>query len=458
MVRIATDKGNDGFCPSLLVAAIPCEPMPRRDGSCDPIEFPDLPPRRPRKAKAPPPPRLPRMGVHKGTGQGRVLLSGVTHYLGRAGSPEALERYAALIKEWIQAGRQPLRQAPTVTQAVLTMRGLFDQFLAYVDTSGRYRKAGKPTTQRQHFEWVANSLAEHFGGLPVAKLDEAGLVRWRDRLEANRKRTRTGINRLVAAALQVLRWGKSRGLVPKATWADVSAIEPLKRGEVGDRPETGRPRRAVSAEEAARVAEHCCRQVAAMVRLQALTGMRPGEVTGLRWADIDKRPIAGDRTGSWLYTVPAAKTAHHGHVTRYVLPPAAQKILNEFPALPTAFLFSPATAMAERRKRLRASRKSKPTTQTAERDAAARHDYADRWGINEYRHAVERACIAAKVARFTPHELRHGFLTWAANTLSLGAAAAAANHRNLTTTQRYVHLRRDDALAVAAAVEARALG
>jgi integrase len=186
--------------------------------------------------------------------------------------------------------------------------------------------------------------------------------------------------------------------------------------------------------------------------------MRPGEVCGMRWADIDKKPLAGDTTGSWLYVVPTGKTAHHGHVTRYVLPPAAQRILEQFPATPLAFIFSPAAAMAERRKRLRKARQTKVPAFQQQRDADALHEYADRWGLNEYRHAVERACVAAKVARFTPHELRHGFVTWAANALSLSAAAAAANHRNLTTTQGYVHVRHDDAIAVAAAVEARARG
>ena len=278
-------------------------------------------------------------------------------------------------------------------------------------------------------------------------------------LERDRHRTRSGINKLVAMALQVLRWGKTRKLVPKTAYADVAATEPLRRGECGDRPECGRPRRAVSDEEAEKVAAACkSTQVAAMVRLQALCGMRPGEVCGMRWADIDKTPMLGDTTGSWLYVVPAGKTSHHGHVTRYVLPPAAQKILEQFPATPLAYIFSPAAAMAERRKRLRANRKAPPTTQTKQRDANAQHDYGERWGINEYRHAVLRACTDAKVARFTPHELRHGFVTWAANALSLGAAAAAANHRNLTTTQRYVHVRHDDALAVAAAVQRRAAG
>ncbi|MBL8736220.1 MAG: site-specific integrase [Planctomycetes bacterium] len=398
------------------------------------------------------------MGLHKTSGQARVVLSGVEHYLGVWGTAESHERYAALVKKWLADGKQPQRRAPTVVQAVLTLRSLFDQFLAHADASGRYWKNGAPTTQRAQFDWVGDSLAATLGTLPVARLTEAGLMAWRDVLEQNRQRTRSGINRLVAAALQVLRWGRSRGLVPKPVWADVSVIEPLKRGEVGDRPEKGRPRRAVTAEEAERVAAKACRQVGAMIRLQALCGMRPGEVCCMRWVDIDKAPILGDKTGCWTYIVPNGKTSHHGHVTRYLLPVVAQKILLQFPALPLAYIFSPAAAMEERRNRLRAGRQSKLTPSHRERDAEANRDYATRWGLNEYRHAVDRACALAGVARFTPHELRHGFVTWAANTLSLTAAAAAANHRNLTTTQGYVHVRHDDALAVAAAVEARMRG
>lgn len=195
-----------------------------------------------------------------------------------------------------------------------------------------------------------------------------------------------------------------------------------------------------------------------MIRLQALVGMRPGEVCALRWADISKAPIEGDTVGCWLYTVQAGKTSHRGHVTRYLLPPAAQKILEQFPATPLAYVFSPAAAMAERRQRLRAARKTPPTGQTLARDATADRDYATRWGINEYRHAVERAAKAAKVERFTPHELRTGFATWACNALSLSAAAAALNHRHLTTTQGYVKVRANDALAVAAAMQARVTG
>lgn len=399
--------------------------------------------------------RMPKLSRHS-TGQARVVLGGKTYYCGVWGSPEAYARYAELLRQWKENGEQPAQRAPHAAQAVLKIRDLTAQFLDHIDATGRYQKNGKPTGQRAMFVNVIDSLTKFAGNIPMVRCTEATLVAWRDQLERNRKITRRGINRKVTMMLQIFKWGRARGLVPKIVWADVAALEPLKRGEVGDRPEHGRPRRAVTVEEVEKVAAHCCPHVAALLRLQSLCGMRPGEALAMRWADIDKGTIDGDTSGAWLYVVPGGgKTAHHGHVTRYILPKAAQEVLEQFPATPLAPIFSPAAAMAERRRRRRAQRKSKLTPSQKARDANALRDYARQWGINEYRHHVLRACISAGVAPFTPHEVRHGFVTWAANTLSLGAAAAAANHRNVTTTQRYVHVKPSDALTVAAAVQAR---
>lgn len=423
---------------------------------CASVRFPQVD--SPAMGKAPPPVRrrrTPKLSRHS-SGQARVVLGGKVHYCGVWGTPDAYARYAELLRTWQQGESAPRPKAPNAVQATLKVRDLTAQFLDHIDATGRYRKNGKPTGQRAMFVHVIDSLDRVCGDFPVTRCTEATLVAWRDRLERNPRITRRGINRKVTMVLQIFKWGRARGLVPKVVWADLAALEPLRRGEVGDRPETGRPRRAVTAEEVELVAAHCCPQVAALLRLQALCGMRPGEALAMRWADIDKTPIPGDRTGAWIYYVPGGgKTAHHGHVTRYVLPKAAQAILELFPATPLAPIFSPAAAMAERRKRRRACRKTRVQPSQQRRDADAARDYSDRWGINEYRRHVLRACEKAAVQPFTPHEVRHGFVTWAANTLSLGAAAAAANHRNVTTTQRYVHVQAADALTVAAAVQAR---
>jgi integrase len=398
--------------------------------------------------------RIPKLGRHS-SGQARVTLNGKVHYCGMWGTAEAHARYAELIREWQERGEQPAERAPNPVQASLRLGDLLRQFLEHVDATGRYRKNGKPNSHRAEFGNVIDSLTKFAGNVPVARLTEATLVSWRDQLERNRGLTRGGINRKVGKVVRMLRWGRARGLVPKVVWADVSAIEPLRRGECGDRPEHGRPRRAVDLDEVEKVAAHCAPQVGDVLRLQALCGMRPGEVLQIRWVDIDKRPLEGDTSGSWLYVVPGAKTSHHGHVTRYVLPKAAQEILERYPAVPMAYIFSPAAALAERRVRRRAARKSKLTPSQRQRDKNAKREYADTWDTHKYRRHVTRACEKAGVQTFTPHEVRHGFVTWAANALSLGAAAAAANHRSVTTTQRYVHVKQTDAITVAAAVQER---
>ena len=70
----------------------------------------------------------------------------------------------------------------------------------------------------------------------------------------------------------------------------------------------------------------------------------------LRWADIDKTPVIVDGVTLWTYRVPdeAAKTTHLGRAISYPVPPAAQRILEEFPAPPAALIFSPAASMDER--------------------------------------------------------------------------------------------------------------
>lgn len=51
--------------------------------------------------------RQPKICEHS-TGQARVTLNGRVHYLGKHGTPESTQRYAALIGEWERRGRAPI--------------------------------------------------------------------------------------------------------------------------------------------------------------------------------------------------------------------------------------------------------------------------------------------------------------------------------------------------------------
>ena len=40
---------------------------------------------------------VPKYALHKSTGQARVIIDGRHHYLGKFGSPESRQKYAALL-------------------------------------------------------------------------------------------------------------------------------------------------------------------------------------------------------------------------------------------------------------------------------------------------------------------------------------------------------------------------
>ena len=366
-----------------------------------------------------------------------MRIDGKTHYLGVFGSPESHERYARLVKEWM-AGERVSKRVPHAGQVLLTVRGLFAEYRAWIVATDRYMKNGKPTATRIQIECVLQQFEAFAGDVRVMELSEAILVQWRDRIERNRKLTRKGVNRKVQVVLAALRWGKTRGLLPKSAWADCREIEPVKKGECGTRRERLRERRAVTLAEIERVAAKCtCRHIAAMMRVQALLGCRPGEVAAMRWADIDKTPIVVDGVILWTYRVAdsAAKTAHHDRSISYPVPPRAQAILDEFPALPRALIFSPQQSMAERGR----SRKTAPA-------------FGPQWTARAYRNAVVRACEAAGVPYFTPHEIRHGAITRAAEQHGVLAAQRLANHSSASTTARYLHTEDDAAYRVAARI------
>ena len=104
------------------------------------------------------------MGRHS-SGEARGALGGKVHYLGAWGSIEAHESYARLVREWGANGNRPVVRVATAPQAGLRVRDLLDQWRAYLDATGRYRKNGVPTTQRDYVAYVCKSLAEFAGRL-----------------------------------------------------------------------------------------------------------------------------------------------------------------------------------------------------------------------------------------------------------------------------------------------------
>ena len=173
--------------------------------------------------------------------------------------------------------------------------------------------------------------------------------------------------------------------------------------------------------------------IADMVRVQFLLACRPGEVCKMRWADVDRTPVVVEGEPYWVYTVPHAKTEHHGEETRYPVNEEAQAILSRSRTVDQhAPIFSPARRMAQGRER-------------------PQRRFRDCYNHHSYRRIMYRAAKKAGVPQFGPHRIRHLALTMIANDPAggTGAAASLANHLSRKTTDGYLH--RDARLAYRAA-------
>jgi len=134
--------------------------------------------------------------------------------------------------------------------------------------------------------------------------------------------------------------------------------------------------------------------------------------------DLD---TAGD---VWFFRPPADKNTWRGRQTEVPIGPLGQDVLRPYLRPdPRAYLFRPAPRRP-----------------------------GERYRVSSYRRAVTRACRAAGVAVWTPHQLRHSFASRMLDALGveeLPATAAALGHASLDVTMIYTHLRRERAADLA---------
>jgi len=270
------------------------------------------------------------------------------------------------------------------------------------------------------------------------------------------------INKHIATARRMFRWAAGEGLVRASVWHGLQAVDGLRRGRSGAREsEAVKP---VPEAWVRKAMEHMPPTVAAMVELQMLTGMRPGEVCILRPRDVDM-------TGRvWLYRPTKHKTAIHGHRRVVPIGPRGQEVLRPFLARGLdALCFAPDEAEAQRHAVQRANRKTRvqPSQQNRRHPARSRPP-GDRYDTCGYGRAVRYAIRGANnallrqaqakgrkaddvqlVPSWHPNQLRHTAATIIRREMGLDAARALLGHKTLGITDTYAEL--DQALAIEAA-------
>ena len=260
--------------------------------------------------------KIPAYCLHKASGRAVVRIDHVDHYLGTFGSHASYERYERLISEWrvrLQALTGPNSSRPSPTRVGnLTVEQVLALYWAFAKTY--YVKNGEPTGELANMKYALRPVRKLYASLPARDLEPLALKGLQQHL-IDTDLCREQINARINRIKRVFRWAVSEQLIPPQVYEGLRTVAGLRFGGTRARetdPVTPVPDAWVDA-----VLAYVSAEVAAMIRLQRLTGMRPGEVVRLRMSDVDasgtvwfyeprEHKINGGGIGGWFPWTPGA--------------------------------------------------------------------------------------------------------------------------------------------------------
>ena len=383
--------------------------------------------------------RIPSYRLHKPTGLAVVTIGGRDVYLGKHGHPESRAEYDRLIAEWLVTGRRTV-VSETGSPSDLTINEMLEAYLRHADSY--YVKNGKPTTEPTNIRLAVRPLRQLYGHTLASEFGPVRLKTVRQEM-ITADLCRAEVNKRTRHILRAFKWAVGEELVPPSLHHGLKAVPGLRRGRADVRESA--PVKPVPDAFVDAIRPHVSRQVWAMVELQRLSGMRPGEVCILRTCDLDTSGRV------WSYVPESHKTEHHGRERRIYFGPQAQEILRPWlRAELTAYLFSPADAEAERHAELRERRKTRvQPSQQNRRRKKPRKSPGERYTPDSYRRAIEYAIKTAnraaavgqpRVPHWHPHQLRHNAATRLRREFGLDVARAVLGHSSPVVTEIYAEM------------------
>jgi len=296
--------------------------------------------------------------------------------------------YDRLIGQWLANGRR-LGQG---TETDVTIAELLDAYLRFAQVyypvpACGYAAEWDTTTQAMRYP------ATLYGTTPAAEFGPLALKTCREAMIKNAL-CRTHINQQIGRIKRMFKWAVEQELVEANVWHALQAVAGLRAGKTEARE--SEPVKPVAEQHVNATLPHLSPTVQAMIELQLISGMRPGEVCAMRSCDIDT-------TGTlWVYRPAHHKTEHHGHERVIYLGPRAQAVLKPLlkPDL-QVHIFSPAEAERTRRKKMHADRAACGTPLScgnapgSNRKRRPRRPPGNRYDVAAYRRAIARACDRA---------------------------------------------------------------
>ena len=387
-------------------------------------------------------------------------------YFGPADDPRSRAKYAQARQAWQEerAAAEQKEEAERNARAGGTGRGaliaeLVDRYL--IHARQRYQKHGKPTGTADNIWRVLKPFLIKYGGYESAYFGLDDLEEYQRELDRAGRLCRKQINARIRIICAMFTWGaRHKGadgerLVPPAIAAELRLIENLRRGYCAakDHPrKLGAP--IADIEKAAR---NAAGPVRAMIRVQLLTGARPGEIRLMRAREITR--VSGTL---WEYRPESYKTELHdadGERKIIFLGPKSIRIIRPFMnaaenrADGPDYLFRPADGAAERHARsmeIDAQKTPSRRARDAQRAAERKRRYLCCYSIDAYNRAVRRACERAGVPVFTPYQVRKARATEIDRKLGAEAAAIQLGHKSIKTTiDHYIDPRTEQARELA---------
>jgi integrase len=392
--------------------------------------------------------RIPQYRCYRPKNLGLVVIHGKAHYLGKYGSQESWERYHRLIADLLTS---PSSDPPSSAQSETDTGPTIDELMvAYWDRHvvTYYLKDGRPTSEQDNCRQALRFLRRLYGHTPARDFGPKSLILVRNSM-IDAGRCRKLINKDINRIRCLFRWATEEELYSGSAYQALRAIQGLAkgRGAAKERPPVGK----VSVAVVKATLPHLTAPLEAMVKLQLLTGARPGEISSLRPRDVDRSDPA-----SWVYRPGSHKTEHHGRDRVIVLGPRAQRVLSPWllDRDPDMNCFRPVEAVAARNAKSRANRRN--PIKVWERKHGPKPDPerapGEKYSKDAFRWAVRRACVKAGVVVWTPHQLRHTRATLIRRRFGIEAAQIILGHSNVDTTQIYAERDLTQARRIMAAI------
>lgn len=325
---------------------------------------------------------------------------------------------AAAHRLWEEATRQQKNDPKGCT-----VNDLCDAYIRHAQT---YYRGGNETAT---CACAVRAFRELHGARPVGELVHTDMLRVRDAM-VRQGLARVTVNRYMGIICnRLMPWALDEGLIRAQCKAELSQVQPMKRGrsEAPERP----PVRPVSDDAVAAAIAAMMPNTADMVRVHRLTGMRPEEICSLRWEDIDTSATP------WVY-----RPSHHknewrgefGQPRAICIGPKARAILERHKG--AAHPFSPVAAIYELMQQRRENATS--PSRRCRADPHATRKPREAWDTCAYTKSIRAACRRAGVAPWSANQLRHAFATEVRRKFGLEACRAVLGHSmGAPVTDRY---------------------